>query len=238
MRQSDAICGAIGFALVLTIIGGCMMAWAMSVKLTADIWSAIAAMLLVVVTIFLVVMAEIQRRSAESVADKQIEAAAKLERTQTGSIKWMEQQKTRPYCNFIIVANTSTNKPLGVYLKNFGHGPALKMKWKFTHNKQAIQETGRKGVFKIATNYGINTVLEVYCPEFLGASSEEAIFRMPDIVPHADPHAKATADYLRMRHVEKLKAMIKAMDIELGFVSIMGQSETIKLHNPDDVLDI
>jgi len=53
-----------------------------------------------------------------------------------------------------------------------------------------------------------------------------------------DPRATDYAQEARRHAVEKLKTVIRGMDIELEFHSIMGEKETIKLHNSNDPVEI
>jgi len=146
MKKNEAVLGGCILGVILAVILTALLVCFAKLDLKEDLLQTIATFLLVVATIALAWVAERQRTSAEDVAKRQIDATDKLAKEQTYSIKWMEQQKTKPYCDFIIVVNTSSPKALGVYLKNFGNGPALKLKWKFTYEKAAIPETGREEV--------------------------------------------------------------------------------------------
>jgi hypothetical protein len=225
------ILGAVALGFVVAVVIAALIEAAL-MKLSPE---ALGGFLLVIATIFLVVATYQLKTSAEEVAEKQIKSAAKLAKDQqeaaealaerqTYSLKWMEEQKTRPYCDFVAVLKTSTDTPIGMHLKNLGHGPALHMKWKFWVYDKPTHNGGRKGLQEVLDRFPIlNNMLEVYVPEFMAASSDEPIFRLRDkpkqiTVPEVHKREKAT---------EVLQEMIFAIKIELTVKSAMGETAPV-----------
>jgi hypothetical protein len=232
MKKRDAILGGIALAIILTIVSCSLIILASGVTIKSDDELTIATGFLVIATLILAGVAEMQRRSSEKMTRFQTGEASRLSDKQTYSLKWMEQQKTRPYCDFVIILNTATPKPIGVYLKNFGHGPGLRLKWKFTYKGEAIPETGREGLRNIASRYSLHNWLEGYVPNVIAASTEEGIFRLRD----ADSRNSDAVLAAREKAAKELTDMINNMNIELVFESIMGQEETIRLHDTKEKL--
>jgi len=174
---------------------------------------------------------------------------AGLLRRQIQSAERLEELKSMPYLQFVIVTQSSTATPWGVYLKNTGHGPALLIEWKFSLRGEEIALKGREGLKHIAAQYDLIDWLESFVPDkryALGSASQESIFRMrekpkeikydnsaPSFINEIEK--ASLPKYESLDHWTKansrLDQMMKDMDIRLTLESIFEKSKVITLHD-------
>ncbi len=222
MKKKDAILGGVSLALVLTLIATAFLASVLSVlwkpeAAKAETWKAdtYAAVLTAVFT-------AVSAAGLVFVGIYTVKSAEKVATTQKNFLEKMEYQKNKPYCDFIIVKQTSTSKSPGIYLKNFGHGPALNMKWKLIWAGKPVAQEGRNGMIWIISQYeNLDNQLEGMFPNYIASNSEENLFRLRDLKKNENPDSfgwgLVKADFYHL---------INHLDIKVTFISMLGNEET------------